>query len=323
MFSIIIPLYNKAHTIERTLKSVFAQTYQRFEVIIINDGSTDGSEGIVQKIEDQRLRLISQENLGVSAARNEGIKESKFEWISFLDGDDEWMPNYLENVNLAIQKLKGVDLILSGRFSQDFFSKKRVDETPKDYLGKITQIDFFKNPHVFAHISAATVKKEILTSNFSQWGSFIVGQKYNEDFIFLFRLALHVKVGFIGKPLSIYNGGVEGQATSGLGKKMKLEDSIKFHNLVFNEWKNTKFKNENFGIFMRYEIRHIVFQFLKTDDFDSLNYFLKGIISLNTKFLSLTEQKLYLIKKCRCLNIFFILISKVRWRLRGYPVVGN
>ena len=90
MISVVIPLYNKEKQIKRTLQSVLTQTFQDFEIVIVNDGSTDNSTIEVEKIKDSRIRLIHQENAGVSAARNKGIEEAKYELIAFLDADDEW-----------------------------------------------------------------------------------------------------------------------------------------------------------------------------------------------------------------------------------------
>jgi len=97
-FSIVIPLYNKEQSIFNTVFSALNQTYQNFEIVIINDGSTDDSVNVVNSIKDKRIRLIHQENRGVSAARNRGIKEAKYEWIAYLDGDDIWEANHLEEV---------------------------------------------------------------------------------------------------------------------------------------------------------------------------------------------------------------------------------
>ena len=93
MISIVIPLYNKEQQIGKTLESVFAQSFQDYEVVIVNDGSTDKSVEIVEGMADKRIRLINQKNSGVSAARNKGIQESRGEYIAFLDADDEWKPD--------------------------------------------------------------------------------------------------------------------------------------------------------------------------------------------------------------------------------------
>lgn len=102
MFSVVIPLFNKEIEIQKTLNSVINQTYKDFEVIIVNDGSTDKSEEAVSKFNDDRIKLINQSNKGVSEARNRGIKEAKNDWIAFLDADDLWQPNHLTVLQNAI-----------------------------------------------------------------------------------------------------------------------------------------------------------------------------------------------------------------------------
>jgi glycosyltransferase involved in cell wall biosynthesis len=107
-FSIIIPLYNKERHIERCLNSVFAQTYKNYEIIVVDDGSTDNSVNIVSRysITDTRyqIRIFRQENGGVSSARNKGIREAKYQYIAFLDADDAWKPLFLENIVSLINK---------------------------------------------------------------------------------------------------------------------------------------------------------------------------------------------------------------------------
>ncbi|WP_218689534.1 glycosyltransferase family 2 protein [Psychrobacter sp. BF1] len=98
MFSIVIPLYNKELSITNTINSVLRQTYQKFEIIIVNDGSTDASVKAVESIKDDRIILIHKHNEGVSSARNSGIYEARYEWIALLDGDDLWEPNHLEEI---------------------------------------------------------------------------------------------------------------------------------------------------------------------------------------------------------------------------------
>ena len=96
MISVVIPLYNKQASIAQSLKSVLSQEYDDFEVVIVDDGSTDGSVGVVGAINDSRIRLIKQKNGGPSKARNTGVKNAKGEWILFLDADDELEPGALE-----------------------------------------------------------------------------------------------------------------------------------------------------------------------------------------------------------------------------------
>lgn len=96
MFSVVIPLYNKELSVKNTINSVLSQSFKEFEIIIVNDGSTDKSFEIVKKIEDPRIILIDKSNGGVSSARNKGIQEAKHEWIVLLDADDLWKENHLE-----------------------------------------------------------------------------------------------------------------------------------------------------------------------------------------------------------------------------------
>lgn len=96
--SVVIPMYNRQDLIGRAIASVLRQTCQDFEIIVIDDGSTDDSCKVVKSIADDRIRLIRQENKDVSAARNRGIDEAKAELIAFLDSDDEWKPGFLETV---------------------------------------------------------------------------------------------------------------------------------------------------------------------------------------------------------------------------------
>jgi glycosyltransferase involved in cell wall biosynthesis len=93
-FSVIIPIYNKEKDVETTIKSVLNQTYVDYEVILVDDGSTDNSLNIVNAIEDDRIQIFTKQNEGVSKTRNYGITKSKAEYIAFLDADDYWYPNH-------------------------------------------------------------------------------------------------------------------------------------------------------------------------------------------------------------------------------------
>lgn len=111
MISVIIPLYNKEHIIEKCLRSVLSQDYDNFEVVIVNDGSTDRSAEIVKGIDDSRVRLIEQVNGGPSKARNTGVRNAKGEWVVFLDADDEFMYGALSVFGDLIEKYISADFL--------------------------------------------------------------------------------------------------------------------------------------------------------------------------------------------------------------------
>ena len=102
--TVVIPLYNKSPYIRRSVNSVIAQTYRHFELIVVDDGSTDKSGQIVESINDARIRLITQKNAGEGAARNTGIKAAKNDLIAFLDADDRYNPDFLAVILNLVEK---------------------------------------------------------------------------------------------------------------------------------------------------------------------------------------------------------------------------
>ena len=94
--SIVIPLYNTEKYVQQALESALAQTYENIEIIIVDDGSTDQGVNICRKFKDERIRIIQQENRGLSGARNTGIRNANGEYIAFLDADDLWLPEKIE-----------------------------------------------------------------------------------------------------------------------------------------------------------------------------------------------------------------------------------
>ena len=107
--SIIIPTFNRAHLLERTINSVLKQTYTDFEIIIIDDASQDNTKDIVQRFKNKNIKYLRQnENKGAPAARNRGIQEAKGRYIAFLDSDDEWVPEKLEKQLALFEKSTGI-----------------------------------------------------------------------------------------------------------------------------------------------------------------------------------------------------------------------
>ena len=204
-FSIIVPLYNKAPYIRKALESVMSQTYHDFECIVINDGSSDNSLEVVQnfvdglKIEDRRLKIVDQENAGVAAARNRGVKESRGEYICFLDADDWWEQNYLDEMDKLIQEYPE-----AGLYGCDYYYVKngRKKIYPKDADG---YIDYCK---VYTHCGAMPIHPNgaiIPRKVFDEVGGFDMRIKMGEDFILFMQIEMRYNVVFLNKQLVYFN----------------------------------------------------------------------------------------------------------------------
>jgi glycosyltransferase involved in cell wall biosynthesis len=113
-FSIIIPTYNRAHIIKRPIDSILAQTFKDWELIIVDDGSTDDTKEIIESYKDPRIRYVWQENQERSASRNHGIELAKGEWICFQDSDDEYLPEHLQVLYDGIQTHPDYQVIRTG-----------------------------------------------------------------------------------------------------------------------------------------------------------------------------------------------------------------
>lgn len=317
MFSVVIPLYNKAHTIAKTLQTVLDQTYADFEVVVVNDGSTDNGVEVIREFSgDPRIRIVEQENQGVSVARNRGVDESRFEYIAFLDGDDQWQPTYLERVHEAVLKYPQSGMFCTGgTVTSADHTMLRLAKKYKDTMGVV---DFFENPHVFVHTSATVVKK----SAFYQSGGFPVGMKRNQDFACFFSVALETPVVYLGYPLTTYVGDVAGQATQTSIDRV-LPHVIARFNHVHAHWKKKAPQNKGYTVFLKYELRHMVLGYLKSGQYHIIKKFFDNLDKDIVDRLYFFEPKLYLTKSLRVLGIAFVYLTKIRWRLRGYPYLGQ
>jgi glycosyltransferase involved in cell wall biosynthesis len=133
-FSVVIPLYNKECEIFDTVNSVLHQTFSNFEVIIVNDGSTDNSLGVIKKFTDKRIKIIEKNNAGVSSARNKGIFAAKGLYVALLDADDIWIPEYLSEMKILIEKFPECKIFGANYKISSFPIKKSKDESVKHLL---------------------------------------------------------------------------------------------------------------------------------------------------------------------------------------------
>lgn len=208
MISIIIPLFNKEQSIASTLQTVLKQTYQDFEIVIVNDGSTDGSVEEVKKVTDPRIRLIQQSNAGVSAARNRGIEEAKGEYIAFLDADDEWKSGYLKTQYELTQKYSECSVFAcnyefkntQGKVTPTIIRKLPL-EGEEGILSNYFEVASCSHPPLWT--SAVMVKKSAIQSI----GGFPIGIKSGEDLLTWARLACKYSIAYTLKSQAIYNLG--------------------------------------------------------------------------------------------------------------------
>jgi glycosyltransferase involved in cell wall biosynthesis len=208
MFSVVIPLYNKEKCIVKTIQSVLNQTCEDFEIVIVNDGSTDMSVREAEKISDIRIRIVNQKNTGVSAARNRGVAEAKFKYIAFLDADDVWMPDHLQEISDL--KNHFPECVV---FSTNY---KIVDTKQKSYfpvdVDKVLPLDseigiverYFHiasntAPPLFS--SAICIEKNAL----HEIEGFPVNVVAGEDLLTWAKLACRYKIAFSKKITVIYN----------------------------------------------------------------------------------------------------------------------
>lgn len=206
MISVVIPLYNKEKQIANTLQTVLNQTFQNFEIVIVNDGSTDNSLFEVEKIKDSRIRIIHQKNAGVSAARNKGIEEAKYDLIAFLDADDEWKPEYLETqYNLYLKYLECSVFAVNYEFNNEEKGKTLpvfnylMIKNEDGILDNYFEVAITSSPPLWT--SAVMVRKTVL----SEIGGFLVGATLGEDLITWAKLAVKYKIAFSKRVVAVYN----------------------------------------------------------------------------------------------------------------------
>lgn len=205
LFSIVIPLYNKEGQIANTLRSVFAQTCTDYEIVIVNDGSTDGSAAAVEAINDPRIRLIHQQNAGVSAARNRGIAEARGQYIALLDADDEWKPEYLATISELICKYPDCDVFATRyEFEDEYGNKRKVILRHMGINGKDGIVsNYFK---VASHSDAPLWTSAVVASKKAliHVNGFPEGVTSGEDLLTWAKLACEFKIAISNRIEAVY-----------------------------------------------------------------------------------------------------------------------
>ena len=203
MASVIIPTYNRERIIKRAIQSVLTQTFQDFEIVIVDDGSTDGTKTVVESFSDPRIRYLQHErNRGAAAARNTGIKAACGEYLAFLDSDDEWLSNKLsEQMSVLVKAPIGVSASCTGydaHLLESGMILRKVPHQPSSWLKHflLQGCEVSPGATLLAHRSV-----------FEKIGLFDEAFFRYEDWDWLIRYAKHYDLVFIGKPLAqVYVG---------------------------------------------------------------------------------------------------------------------
>lgn len=203
-FSIVIPLYNKEQYIKRAIDSILNQNIQNYEILVVDDGSTDRSYQVVQEMQNEKVRIIKKRNGGESSARNAGIENAKYEYIAFLDADDEWEHNYLKEISRLIKLFPNAGIYGTGYVFM--FSDNNIKEP------KFTNINT-NSSEIFENYFKCVLKDPIITSSnsvvpkkiFYEVGMFNTTLTHGGDLEMWMRIAFKYKIAFSKKICSIYH----------------------------------------------------------------------------------------------------------------------
>jgi glycosyltransferase involved in cell wall biosynthesis len=202
--SVVIPLYNKAETVGRAVSSVLAQTRTDFELIVVDDGSTDAGADVVRGFRDGRVKLLAQVNAGVSAARNAGIQAARAELIAFLDADDEWRPSFLGTI-FELQLLHPECAVFGTSYEIRRGGSVRravLRGLPEGFVrGPLTPyfvVASKSDPPLCA--SSVAVRRQALLDV----GGFPLGIQAGEDLVTWARLAVKYRIAYSSEPLATF-----------------------------------------------------------------------------------------------------------------------
>jgi len=207
LFSVIIPTYNRRYFLKIAIESVLGQSFQDFELIVIDDGSTDGTKDLIKSYKDIRLKFISQKNHGVSHARNRGIENSNGRFTAFLDSDDSWIPEKLKIIKEYIDQFPGINIFHT---EEIWYRRGKLLNQKKKHKKPNGNVFYNSLPLCCIGMSTSVINKEI----FNKIGKFDESLPACEDYDFWLRATLQYEVKLIPQRLTIKNGGRSDQLSS-------------------------------------------------------------------------------------------------------------
>ena len=299
-FSVIIPLYNKEKFVENAVNSILQQTFSDFEIIIVEDCSIDKSLEVVSKIQSEKIKIIYHDkNKGLSAARNTGIKNSNAKYITFLDADDNWKPNYLAKINSLIQQFPEAKLWATNY--EELYPNNLILR-PKNnsaYLENDVIIpDFFQislAQPLYCSCSLCVEK-----SVFEKVGLYDEKITFGEDIDFNIRANSSYKLAYSKEALVTYTMFSENQITNTSLKNKVIPDFDAYEKLRNENSSLKKYLDFNRYVFAKYyKIRNDTLNFNKMKDGINLK-------NLNLKQRILLNSPIFLLKAINKIKSFFI-----------------
>jgi glycosyltransferase involved in cell wall biosynthesis len=221
-FSVVIPLYNNGRHVARAIRSALDQTCPDFELVVVDDGSTDDGASVTETIRDDRIRLIRQANAGVSVARNRGIAETTADLVAFLDADDEWLPEHLATIKRLAKKHPECGAYATAYEEIDARNRRQrrtyngLPQSP--WEGVIPS--YFRSSPLWT--SAVAVPRRVLDAV----GLFPVGDRVGEDLVVWCQIALRHPIAFSTQVTAVYHRETENSVTK---TRRVLEEPSEIH----------------------------------------------------------------------------------------------
>jgi glycosyltransferase involved in cell wall biosynthesis len=224
--SVVVPLYNKAAYIERTLESIRRQTWTDFEVIVVDDGSTDGSGTIAANFGDARFRVVTQKNAGPGAARNRGIAEARGDLIAFLDADDSWETEFLAGIMGLAGSYPDAGIVATG-YRRCRGSEPDIEVTVRTASGCQTRLisNYFQAVREGDPVTSSSVA--VRRSTLERTGGFVEGEPVGEDRDLWARISLHYPLAYDARILAIYHSEAQGRGCETLGRVSRYPPAVR------------------------------------------------------------------------------------------------
>ena len=299
-FSVIIPLFNKEKFVENAVKSILEQTFSDFEIIIVEDCSTDNSWDVVLKINSDKIKIIQHEkNNGLSASRNTGIRNSNANYVTFLDADDVWKSNYLEKIHDLIQQFPDAKLLAT---NYEELYPNNVIVLPKNNSANIKKdsiiADFFQTSLAQPLYCSCSLCVE--KSVFDTIGFYDEKITYGEDIDFNIRANNHFKLAYSNAVLVTYTMFSENQITNTSLKNKVIPD--------FDAYEATASKNQSLKKYLDFN-RYVFAKHFRLENDTSNFYKMKNGINaqnLNLKQRLLLKSPLIVLQFIKKIKRYFI-----------------